>query len=905
MNKKSINSALKKSILLISTTILITFISIVIASEYYQFKNNYDYEKKLIEDEKKLFLKIAVKNVKSYLNYKEANSKKKIKEKLEIAVNNAFNQAKKIYENNKNTISTQDIKKIIITTLSEIRHFNGRGYIYIIDIDKNKQIHSFNIYPNEEILSNVSSCNLKNPILKEIENIKNKGDLFFNYKWLKPWDNDSTLYFKTSYNKYFKPFNWIIGCGEYTDDHFEETQQEILKYLNSSYSAKDWNLFINHYDGTSIIINSLKYKSGVNIKDISDNNGLKIFTKELKIAQSGNPDFLYYNWPINENKFMPKIAFIDGFDKWNWMIGASSSLQMFDSLELQLIKSFYQVSWLRILFILLLTIPFIIFILYQLRKTANTFKHEFNIFYKQIESGILGKLNKQNFQIIEFNNLSLKIDQLLTDHLSNINALRESEKKFRILVEHAPLNIMGINNQGLIQIWNKQCEKFFKISQKEILNQTIQIESIFDKTQVDQVKRNLYIDNPEFRLFPIKLKNGKYAYQHWASFRISENLLIWVGNDVTELKNTEKELIKNKNFLDILLESIPNPIFYKNTKDIYLGGNSAFFNLIGKNSKKVIGKEIYDLYPEYLAKIYHKKDLEVFEGKFQQYDFEFKNNTNEKKNFTCYKAPFRNQDNKIEGLIGIMLDITDRIQFENELKKKQTELKDLNTSKDRFFSIIAHDLINPFNVMLNSGEMLAESVNEKNWEDAKDMINLLNPAINNAYDLLLNLLEWARTQMGSIKFQPQKIKICSDLEISINLMNSMAKAKNINLIYKITESPEIYLDTNMFRTIIRNLISNAIKFTPEGGQIKVYTNYNNKYLQVCISDNGIGMDKITKDNLFNINKNISKKGTNDESGTGIGLLLVNDFVKKHNGKITINSEKGIGTNISIWFPVKK
>ncbi len=905
MNSKSINTILRKSILIISIAIFTGITSTIIISEYYKFLNDYKHEKQLIEDEKKVFLKIAVKNVKSYLKYIESSSEKMMNNKLRNAVNNAISQAQIIYELNKDSRTDEEIKELIRKTLSEVRYFDGRGYIYLIDIKGQVQMHAFNQKPGKNMVPGIPDSKFKYLIKKQINKLNGKNENFFSYEWPKPWTKDSTLYKKNAFIKRFKPYNWIIGCGEYSDHHLIETQNEALNYLNNSYSAEDWNLFINHYDGTSIIINSSKYKAGINIKDISDDNGLDIFREEIKISKSGNPDYLRYNWPINDSIYIPKLAYIDRFDKWNWMIGASSSLEKFDRFELQKIKSFYKVSWIRIVIILLLSIPFIILILYQLRKSVNIFKLDFNMFFNQIEDAVLEKKSDeiQTFKITEFNDISTKVDLLLSKHFSNIKALKESEEKFRILVEHAPLAIVGLDSQGKIQIWNKQSEKLFKLNKNDVLHKNAPINILFDGEMKNSASEKMFDNDPEFKLIPIHLKNGKMAFQYWASFRISESLIIWVGNDVTDLKEIEKELVKSRNFLDILLESIPSPVFYKNILGQYLGGNKAFFELLNKNKEDVIGKDVDELFPEELAKVYFEKDQEVFQGKSQQYDFIYGQDKDNIRNFTYYKAPYKNPDHKIEGLIGVMLDITDRIRFEEELKKKQVELKALNATKDRFFSIIAHDLINPFNVMLNAGKLLAESVKNDDMNGIKEMTNLLNPSIKNTYELLRNLLEWSRSQTGSIQFSPKRINVCSELTVVIELMSVMANAKSISLDYKISENTEINVDVNMFRTIARNLISNAIKFTPNEGRVSVKTSFNNNYLKIDITDNGVGMNQITKDNLFEIDKGISKNGTNQEPGTGLGLLLVNDFIKKHKGKIIIDSAIDVGTSVSVLLPI--
>jgi PAS domain S-box-containing protein len=906
MSSKSIGSILKRLILIISISIFTILMTVILISEFYQFKKDFKSEKQLIEGEKKLFLKIAVQNVKSYLEYANSTADKKMKEKLKNAVYNALNQAQTIYHLNKNSRTEAEIKELVKNTLRELRYFDGRGYIYLIDMDG-----KLLMYPHKSISE---GCNLlgihdstgKSMIKEQLEIIKNKDEAFHTYYWTKPWTNDTTFHHKTSFVKRLEPFGWLIGCGEYSDDHLIKTQQEALDYLKNSYSPEDWNLFINHYDGTSIIINSNKYKAGVNIKDISDDNGLKVFEEELKIAQSGKPDYLNYSWPVSKNKYTPKLAYIDRFEKWNWMIGASSSLQKVDSYELQRTKTFYKISWLRILVILLLSIPFVLFIFNQIRKTKGKLEEDFNFLFKQIEVAVSERKSpfKNKYRIAEFSNVSEKIDQLLSKHLSNIKALKESEEKFRILVEHAPLVIVGFDNQGIIRIWNKQCEKFFDLEQKTVLNKPAPLDILLDNEAKKRVLKRMITNDPEFKLVPIKLKNGKSAYQYWASFKISDNLNIWVGNDVTKLKETENELLRSRNFLDTLLESIPSPIFYKSISGEYLGGNKAYFNLVGKEKEEILGKGVHELFPERLANFYYEKDQEVFGGRCSQYEFVFGTDENHTRNYTFYKAPFKNNEGKVEGLICVMLDITDRIQIEEELKSNQEKLKALNATKDKFFSIIAHDLINPFNVMINSGAILAESLREKDLAEAEDMINMLNPAIKNAYDLLVNLLEWARSQTGRIKILPKKVKIEEELNPVVDLMTDLAKAKNIKLIKEISYNPEINIDTNMFETIARNLISNAIKFTPEGGRIVVDTAHQGEYVKFSVKDNGIGMDKEMTEKLFQIDKSITRNGTNEEPGTGLGLFLVNDFVQMHNGKITVDSQVGEWTNISVWFPLK-
>lgn len=902
---KSIDRIHKNLILSIFITLIVGISTIVIISEYYQYRKNVSFDKELIEDEKKLFLKIAVNNVTSYLHFINASSEDKMHQKLEDAVNNAYSQAESIYQKNKEKGSLPEIKQLIKEVLRENRYFNGRGYIYIVDMDGVLQMHPHQTELEGKSLMGMSDSTGVYFIKEQVDLMRVSQEAYHSYSWPKGWKNDSVFYKKTSFIKKIEDFNWFIGCGEYTDDHIYETQQMALEWLRDSYSADDWNLFINHYDGTSIIINSAKYKAGVNIKDISDNNGLKIFEKELQIARSNKSDYLYYNWPKNNNEFISKVAYVSGFNEWNWMIGASSSLAQFDAIELHKTKSLYQSSRTRILLVLLLSLPLLIYIFSQLKRNSKQLSTNLSFFITQFENALDTNqtIDSNQFKVEELSQLSLGVNQLLLEHFENVKALTGSEEKFRVLVENAPLVIVGVDNHGVVKLWNKQSELFFNLTQKEVLNKPAPLSSLFPDSQTSIIKEKISNETGEFKLTPIQLKTGETAFQYWASFRISEDLLIWIGNDVTALKKAENELSKSRNFLNTLLESIPSPVFYKDVSGKYMGGNQSFFELTGKSPDEVIGKGVHELYSKELADVYFQKDLMVLKGDSQKYDSIYRANGKDFKNFTFYKAPFKNEQGEVIGLIGVMLDISERIKIENQLKKNQIELEKLNATKDKFFSIIAHDLINPFNTMLNAGELLTENLLANNYEEAKKMAGFLNPAMQRGYDLLLNLLEWSRTQTGTIKYTPENLLIGDELIKTVQLAQDMANMKSIELIEQYDFNPLVSFDPNMLRTIVRNLISNAIKFTEDKGKIIVETSKQDEYIKISIIDNGVGMDESTVNSIFNLNKANPSRGTKGEPGTGLGMVLVKEFVEKHMGHIEIGSELNKGTTVSILLPL--
>ncbi len=236
---------------------------------------------------------------------------------------------------------------------------------------------------------------------------------------------------------------------------------------------------------------------------------------------------------------------------------------------------------------------------------------------------------------------------------------------------------------------------------------------------------------------------------------------------------------------------------------------------------------------------------------------------------------------------------------ETALKKYSEELQELNQSKDKFFSIIAHDLRSPFYGLLGLTKILKNEYDSLPSEETKVYLDELFSATSNIYTLIENLLEWSRIQTGKLIFRPENFDFKELLDEVATLLHQTAKLKSISIENCIDECLLISADRAMIRSLMQNLISNAIKFTKPGGSVKIScTISDNKNIEIVVQDNGIGMDAEKISNLFKIDKNTSSTGTSSEKGTGLGLLICKEIIEKHNGQLNINSEIGKGTCIS-------
>lgn len=235
--------------------------------------------------------------------------------------------------------------------------------------------------------------------------------------------------------------------------------------------------------------------------------------------------------------------------------------------------------------------------------------------------------------------------------------------------------------------------------------------------------------------------------------------------------------------------------------------------------------------------------------------------------------------------------------------KRNKDLQEANATKDKFFGIVAHDLKNPFNTILGFSELLKKNINRYDKNKIAQLTDTIHKSGKNTYKLLQNLLEWSRAQTGQINFDPAYIIAENVVITAIDQTTSAADAKNLSVDYNISDAITLFADKNMLITILRNLISNAIKFSHNRGEISISVEKNNNQIVFTVSDNGIGMPPEIVNNLFKIEKKVSREGTNNESGTGLGLLLCNEFVERHNGTISVESQEGLGSKFIFTIPV--
>jgi len=364
-----------------------------------------------------------------------------------------------------------------------------------------------------------------------------------------------------------------------------------------------------------------------------------------------------------------------------------------------------------------------------------------------------------------------------------------------------------------------------------------------------------------------------------------------------ERKLSEKALQESEEKLRSIMENSPDAIFMVNPHGKYIYTNKAVTLMLGYSSEDMKNKTLADISPP---------------NKIEEYYGMFKTILTKGSLFTEIEL-LKSDGNYISTDLNAVLlpdgtvfascrDITERKVTTQNLKESKKKLLRLNADKDRFISILGHDLRNPFGNILGLSEILVEDLRKADISEIEVIANQINATAQNTSVLLDEILVWASTQQGSISSNPQLLNLRDICLNVLEVLKQTASTKNITINYSAPDEIKVYADIDMLKTILRNIISNAIKFTKKDGVISINADKNSVDVRISVSDTGVGIsdDNLTK--LFDISQIVTTKGTSKENGTGLGLLICKEFVENHGGKIGVESALGKGSDFYFTLP---
>lgn len=486
------------------------------------------------------------------------------------------------------------------------------------------------------------------------------------------------------------------------------------------------------------------------------------------------------------------------------------------------------------------------------------------------------------------------------------DALAESENNVRNFIRFSSDPIFGFNRDGTYHYVNEAFARPFGKNPDEIIGKTP-----FDIFTEDEAEKRIALVRKVFQTgekgeIEVQVTNHSGHLLYYLTtvdpLKNGQGEVIYVNcvsKDITLLKEAEQALKASEAQIAALLAAIPDMIFIQDQKGVYLDYHGPISNELYTQPDNFIGKNMFEVIPLGIAQQFElafQAAKQAGEVQLCEYSMQIHDRLN---HFEAKIAPY--SDSKF---LSAIRNVSAHKQAEELIKVKNADLQRINAEKDKFFSIIAHDLRSPFSGFLGLTETLARRLPDMTLTEIQEITFLMRNSAVQLFRLLGNLLEWSRMQRGLMAYLPKSFLVSQKIGEYLFLADQLAHQKEITINRKIPESLIVLADENMFGSIIRNLLSNAVKFTPKGGRISISAaKHSAQLVKISVKDSGIGMNQQLIDHLFRLDDiQSNRKGTDGEYSYGLGLIICKDYIEKHGGKLEIKSSQGDGSTFSFTLP---
>ena len=524
--------------------------------------------------------------------------------------------------------------------------------------------------------------------------------------------------------------------------------------------------------------------------------------------------------------------------------------------------------------------------------------------FRKKDGEVLTGLISAEFINIQGERFLLSVILDISDRKTMEHSLRASEEKWKMLVNTIPDQIVLFDAQNRLTFINHLPEGKLM---NELIGQTIasvynpEIEKIFEAAS-RKAGMSGSVECQEYAVQRTDEDN-----QYYESYFVpviqgdKQTSTMVISHNITHRKLSDKALKDSEEQHRLLLETAMEGII------VTQGVRFSYFN---PRMTELTGYSPEELAEIEFVNLIHPDDRELV---LRNYGRRIRGEVTEKSYvFRLLRKDGQCRWVEITGIriqwkgepasLSFINDIHDHKLALEALRGSEARLKELNATKDKFFSIIAHDLKSPFNNIVVLSNLLVEQVQSNDKENIEEYAGLISSSTQQAMSLLVNLLDWSRSQTGRLVCTPEYIDLVLVVNETEALLSESLRQKSIVLKKELPRTLLAHADKVMISTVLRNLVSNAIKFTRPNGQIIISSRKTETELSISVIDNGVGMNEETLGKLFRIEESISTKGTDNERGTGLGLILCREFIEKHNGSIRAESEPGMGSVFTFTIP---
>lgn len=855
----------------------------------------------------------------------------KLKNELKQHADEAVALAGSIMQKSPRRMTQAETQHLIVETLRQVRFLNGRGFYFILRDDGTVILNPLSpAEENKNMINLTNSHGLK--VVKEIIETANKsGQGYITAWWSEVPGNDTAASPGISYVRKFSGLGWVIGCASYDGDAEAELSRELLISLLTKLKTEKKSGLLFNLDGKVLINNipDMKLPGGY-IWNFADGNELPLFQMIRDSALIRGDGFVNYHFTdflTGEQHLMRLYSrFVP---EWKQVIVlAENSDSIRGAVDVVVAESYHKIG--KQLLQLMLFISFILLlILIVSRWFSRRIQRGLNLFSSRMTVALKtkGAVNTAEFQFLELQQLANSFNSILRQREKVLSELADSEQRYRMIATNVSDVIFTLTRSFQLSYVSPSVNRL--LGYQPDVAQTTMPESFID-IQDHRRMRILVVNmmtrrvrNPEHQRGGTIEMELRHAEGKKVPVEIFVNpvtdasgsflYLLGVARDISERWRAQRELLESEERYRLISSNVRDVIWSCNRYFEFTYISPAVFPLTGYGTKELLGTSIQALLtPESFLALMNKLNEAGRPGsgrKKNQQGSVVMEAEHQRRDRTRFYAEISasvvfDDRGKAIGYNGITRDITERKKASDELRLSESKLRDINAAKDKFFSIIAHDLRNPFGSLLGFTSVLSDRFDDFSDSEKLTIINQLRFASESAYRLIENLLEWSRTQTNSVELLPTLFDLSPLVNESLRLHATQAERKRIQLINDLPAGVYVYADRNMIGTVIRNLVSNAVKFSLERGKVMVMHETTDEMITLSVVDEGIGIPAQNIPKLFRIDEKIKTSGTFNEPGSGLGLILCREFIIRNGGMIWVESTSGRGSKFSFCLPRK-
>ncbi|MDO9511252.1 MAG: cache domain-containing protein [Bacteroidales bacterium] len=864
------------------------------------------------------------------IDYQIKNDYELLKRSIIQSVGNAHEAALSIYKQYKGKIPDEILKQIVFRIIKDHR---------ILDFDTPVFVRS----NNNGIIFTINDLG-KVPDVNDINYLEKRNLLD---EWNFAFNNGSGFYrddlipisssgFQSSNNsltylKYFEPYQWVIGIRLTEEAVYNAIKNQLNASIIENVRLKSFQLVVISEDDLVVYSDQSIFEKNKPANMFTDAYGQNIYAEILNQLASNQSGLIeYYTRQEIDNQVLPLLFYFKKASNIKWIVGYSVSISELlpeiekskEELKQNLLGIIYRIS-------LILFIAIIAILLSGLWFSRNIRKN-LSVFATQFQNAVDKRdlIDYSRFTFREMHSMIHTVNRILEMNRQSQEDLYESEQKYRLIAENVSDVIWNLNIDGSIRYVSPSIYNMLGIHPEDILGLTPfrylsegsqrKLRFLLDKLSVYN-GRSLPLTKPvnvflevTYGVSDTQFLDGSVSivYDKTGAFMH----ILAITRNVTEGVKSRKAMLEIQDKIQIISANLRDVIWTMDfdLKTTYISPSVELLEGYTVTERLALSLEDILKYEDYIA---IKNDFLETNNAIKQglldpklvkrsYEIEIR-----KKDGSWFWAEILvglilNESNSIVAIHGATRDVTKRHMAQKSLEESERELRALNITKDKFFSILAHDLRSPFNSLLGFLSLLTERYDEFTDVERLTFLEQLKTSSENTYLLLDNLLTWAKTQTGHISCNPEKLILRDIVDSVISSINVQAVAKEISINSAIRSKNVVFADTDMLQTVLRNLISNAIKFTHRRGNIEISAKQQKgSFVEVSVKDSGIGIPPEDIDKLFAINEKIRHDGTEAEKGSGLGLLLCFEFVERNGGTITVDSIPGQGSTFKFTIPV--